>query len=97
MKYLLLYVMLRSSTGFAQERCQDEVQRFCAEAKPGPDTQKCLGEHVSKLSDPCKQNLMAGKGLGPFSNILGGMSLGASPVPVLAYNGAFTFAEKNSL
>ncbi|GEM_PF-1227230 len=34
--------------------CAEDVQKFCASAKPGPELGKCLDANKEKLSAPCK-------------------------------------------
>lgn len=51
-----------AATDASVQPCHDDVQKFCADAKPGKGgVAKCLKEHEADLSQACKAHLQAMK------------------------------------
>lgn len=72
MKKLILYsalVFSLTGTAFAQpsggghggppreDPCKTERQTYCKDSRPGHETDRCLREYISKLSETCKNHV----------------------------------------
>ncbi len=43
--------------GHREDPCKNERQTYCKDAKPGPETHKCLEDNLGKFSETCKTHI----------------------------------------
>ncbi|PJZ77298.1 hypothetical protein [Leptospira neocaledonica] len=40
-----------------EDPCKTERQTYCKDSRPGPETDRCLRDYISKLSETCKNHV----------------------------------------
>lgn len=104
--WIFLSIQSRASTeGHSPpSSCASEIEHHCPGVARGPELLGCLARHQSEASPLCQQEIQrllearkqaaGNRGLGAFSGVMGGMSMGGPPIPVLIAGGGSTRSDE---